>query len=79
MERELKNGTRYYFYQFGNKVYTECFYNDKWNRITREFNSFEEANAWCDEEDYKFENPVEWKPATPPSNYYDDCRRYFGD
>lgn len=43
----------------------------------REFNSFEEANAWCDEEDYKFENPVEWKPATPPANYYDDCRRYY--
>ena len=79
MERELKNGARYYFYQFGSKVYTECFYNGKWNRITREFNSFKEASDWCDEEDYKFENPEEWKPAAPPANYYDDCRRYYGD
>ena len=79
MERILKNGKRYYFYQVGSKVYADCFYCGKWNRVALEFDNLAEANVWCNDEDYKYDHPSKWEAAVPPSDYYDDTRRYFGD
>ena len=81
MERTLKNGTRYSIYElFKGYVVMDAFYNGKWNRLTRNFKSIDEAMKWCDKEDYEFEHPAPDVPMTPvPDDYYDDTRRFFGD
>ena len=80
MEKTLKNGKQYSFNEiWRGHITAYCFYDNRWNPLSISFKTWDEVKEWCDEQDRKFENPVEWKPATPPANYYEDTTRYFGD
>ena len=80
IERELKNGKRYSFTElFKGYIQVYCYYGNDWHQLTNTFKSWEEVDEWCSKMDYDFEHPKEWTPSAPPSDYYDDCRRYYGD
>lgn len=83
MERTLKNGKQYRFSEgiFGT-IFTEAFYDGKWNRITRQFKDMDEVDVWCTQMDYDFEHPkftaVNFT-SCPPDDEYSDFTKYYGD
>lgn len=50
METTLNNGTTYRFEEiFKGFISTYCFYDGKWNHISKNFHSWDEVNTWIEE------------------------------
>lgn len=87
--RETLDGYKYMFSEFTifghTSVLTYCYfdYNKRYNRICKDFESMEEALAWCDKKDADFLRPkVESKPQiiNLPDDYYNrPAGTYYGD
>lgn len=88
MERTLEitamSGTKYRFVEFqifDTIVNAYSWFNNKWNRLTRNFHSLEEAEEWVKELNRKHEaqkNAQKEVHAMPESAYY-SITGYFGD
>lgn len=78
IEMTTKDGRRYQFVEvFPNFISTYAWYDNKFNHISRDFKSFDEAAAWIDE----LNKPQEWKHVKLeiPADYYGVRGRYYGD
>lgn len=84
IEMTTKNGRRYLFVEwtlFRIQVETYAWYDDKWNRIGRSFDSFEAAIEWARELDRQYDarmNAPKVAAAMPQSAYY-SITGYYGD
>ena len=88
MERTLEitamSGTKYRFVEFqifDTIVNAYSWFNNKWNRLTRNFYSLEEAEEWVKELNRKYEaqkNAPKEVHTMPESAYY-SITGYYGD
>ena len=84
IEISSKNGMRYQFVEwtlFRTLVETYAWYNGRWNRIGRNFDSFEAAVEWVRELDRQHEarmNAPKVAVVMPQSAYY-SITGYYGD
>lgn len=84
IEISSKNGQRYQFVEwtlFRTIVNTYCWYDGRWNRIGKDFNSLEEAREWVEKMDMEYEvRRTAQKPAIPmPQSGYFTITGYYGD
>lgn len=84
LEITAANGTRYQFVEwtlFRTMVDTFSWYNGKWNRIGKSFDSMDEAQAWVEELNQKYEarknEPA--RTSTMPASAYYSITGYYGD
>lgn len=84
IEITSRNGMRYQFVEwtlFRTLVDAYCWFNNRWNRLGRSFNSFAEAEAWVAELDARHES-VDSTPqsaAQMPEGAYYSITGYYGD
>lgn len=79
IERTLNNKLTYRFTEvFTNFISTYCFYDNKWNHISKDFKSWEEVDKWCDEMNAP-KKPVSFEPVEVPDDYYGRPGVYYGD
>lgn len=84
MEITAKNGRRYQFVEwtlFRTLIDTYSWFNGRWNRLGKVFNSFAEAKAWVAELDARFD-AIDTTPKVetvmPVEEYY-SITGYYGD
>ncbi|MEE1322872.1 MAG: hypothetical protein UHE91_03525 [Bacteroidales bacterium] len=83
-EITAKNGISYKFVEwslFRTMVDTYSWYNNKWNRIGKCFDSMEDAKAWIEELNADYEarmNAPKVKYTMPEGAYY-SITGYYGD
>lgn len=84
IEITSRNGMRYQFVEwtlFRTRVETYAWYNDRWNRTGRFFDSFEAAVEWVRELDRQHDarmNAPKVAVSMPQSAYY-SITGYYGD
>ena len=77
MEKKLNNGMTYRFEEiFPNFIATYCFYDGKWNSISKNFHSWVEVNTWIEE----MNEPMTYTmPVKMTANEYYSITGYYGD
>ena len=85
IEITAKNGNRYKFVEwtlFRTLVETYCWFGNKWNRIGKSFETFDDAVNWVAELDKQYANtdctPKFISSLMPQSAYY-SITGYYGD
>lgn len=77
METTLNNGMAYRFEEiFKGFISTYCFYDKKWNHISKDFRSWDEVNAWIEEMNAPMTHSMHTE--MPASGYY-SITGYYGD
>lgn len=77
MEKKLNNGMTYRFEEiFPNFIATYCFYDGRWNSVSKNFHSWQEVNNWVEE----MNAPKTYsKPVEMSANEYYSITGYYGD
>ncbi len=83
-EITAKNGISYKFVEwslFRTMVDTYSWYNNKWNRIGKSFDSMDDAKAWIEElnADYEARMNAPKVNYTMPEGAYYSITGYYGD
>lgn len=84
LEVTSATGRKYQFVEsqiFNTIINTYCWYSNKWNRLTKSFHSFEEAQEWIKEMDREYFEVLNApkKAHTMPASSYYSITGYFGD
>ena len=85
LEITCLNGRKYRFtecpfYRGETYIYSEFFWDGKWNRLCRDFKSLDEAKKFTEEINRQYSQPAPYFTSFDvPDDYYGVRGRYYGD